>query len=322
MKGTTVDRRTMIKMTGASLPFLSTSLFAQAKRTTILVGSASGGQTDAFARTLADALSKRMGQPFIVDNKTGAGGAIAAQALVASPADGNTLMLITLGHVMTPHLMKKAPYQPLSDFAPVASLAQGGSLIVVNDSVPFKDLAGFIAYAKANPGKLNYGSAGIGSPQHLQTEYLQQALGIEMTHVPYRGAAPATLALRGGEISVLILDRANADPIIKEGKARAIAIAGVRTIPGYDKLPKVPDIAPGFDTTFWMGIVAPKGTPVAVLDKLNLEINEVIGKELAPRIEIAGLDAFPGTRADFTKFMESEDATWSQIIKKRGITVE
>ncbi len=285
----------------------------------ILVGSAAGGLSDLFARTLAEALTKRTGQSFVVENRTGGGGIIAAQALTAAPPDGNTLLLMTLGHVMVPHLQRKAPYDALADFAPITSLAKGASLVVIHQSVPAQDLAGFIAYAKANPGKLTYGSAGIGSPQHLSTEHLKASLGIDMVHVPYRGTAPATIALRGGEISMQILDLANAEPLLKEGRARAIAQTGLANVPGYERLPRIADLAPGFDVGFWMGVVAPKGTPEPVLEALNRQIAAIATSDLKERASAAGLQAFTGSRAEFARFLANENAIWSDIINKRGI---
>ena len=319
-----MDRRTVLKAAAAAaVPLAHANAGAQSRSgTRILVGSAAGGQSDIFARTLADALQKRTGQTFIVDNRTGGGGIVAAQALTAAAPDGNTLLLMTLGHVMVPYLQKKPPYNALGDFAPVAALAKGASLLVVHHSVPVRDLPGFIAHAKANPNKLFYGSAGVGSPQHLSTEHLKAALGIEMLHVPYRGTAPAALALHSGEVTAMILDLANAELMLKEGKIRAVAQTGLTPLPGHEGLPRIADIAPGFDVGFWMGVVAPKGTPEATLEALNKLIGEIAVKELKDRAAAAGLQPMVGSRASFARFIEQEDQVWSAIVKKNGITVE
>ena len=315
-----MQRRTLLAAAAAAAMATPGLALAQGRaQGRILVGSAAGGLSDLFARNLAEGLSRRTGQTYIVDNRTGGGGIIAAQALTAAPADGQTLLLVTLGHVMVPHLQRKAPYDALADFAPIAPLAKGASLLVVHQDVPARDLAGFIAYAKANPGKLTYGSAGIGSPQHLASEHMKASLGIDLVHVPYRGTAPATLALRAGEISLQILDLTNAEPLLKEGKARAIAQTGLSAVPGYERLPRIADIAPGFDVGFWMGVVAPKGTPDAVLDALNRHIAAIATTDLKERAAAAGLQPLTSSRAEFARFMAGENAVWSDIINKRGI---
>lgn len=303
---------------GIAAPFAAAAL-AQTANAKIIVANPPGGQTDLFARTVAQGIQQRSGQVFTIDNKPGAGGIIGLQALLAAPADGNTLMLATLAQLIAPTLQKQR-INTLAEVEPIALLAAGGSLLLVNDKVPASDLRSFIAYAKQNPGKLTYASGGLGSSAHLIIEYFKAQVGLDLVHVPYKGGAPAALALRTGEVDFTVLDEANAAPMLKEGKVRAIAQTGTVAMASFPQLPRVADVSPGFDASFWLGIIVRKGTPAAIVDLLHRRVTSVVQNELQEPIKRAGLHAGPPSRAAFAQFMARESDKWLRLIRTNNIT--
>lgn len=307
---------------GAAAAASATPVFGwAAEDLRIIVANPPGGQTDVFARVIAQGIQSRTGQIVIVDNRPGAGGFLGLQDLLSSPADGKAMLLTTLASVIAPVLQKKN-LDVLGSIEPVAMLAAGGSLVLVNEKVPATDLPSFIRLARQQPGKLTYASGGPGSTAHLMTEYMKSQLGIDLLHVPYKGGAPAAMAIRSGEVDVTIIDEANAAPMLKDGKVRAIAQTGLRPLNSFPSLPRIADLAPGFDAGFWMGITVRKGTPAPQVERLHGLVADILQKELQEPVKRAGLWAASGSRADFGAYLAKEQAKWAQLIRTHNISNE
>jgi tripartite-type tricarboxylate transporter receptor subunit TctC len=288
----------------------------------ILVGFAPGGAGDILTRDYANALQKSLGQPVVVENKAGANGVIATEALAKSPPDGYTLVLAINSTVTNPLLYKNIPYDVWKDVVPVSLIANTPLVLGCNPSFPPKDLRELIAYAKAKPGEVTYGSPGNGSIIQLAMELMNFKAGIKMTHVPYKGGAPSMTAVLGGEVNCSWFSIAQSLPHIKAGKLRALAVT--------EKSPTLPDVpraadagVPGYTADTWYGYLAPAGTPQAIVDKLNAELNR-IGKspEMIERLNALGAIPMYGTPTEFASFMRSEAAKWGDVITATKITGE
>ena len=287
----------------------------------IIVANPPGGLTDLVARALAQGIQSRTGQVVVVDNRPGAGGMIGVQGLLAAPADGRVLLLTTLASLIAPALQRRTT-DVLAEIEPIALIASGGSLLLVSEKVQATDLTSFIRLAQQNPGKLSYASGGMGSTAHLMTEHLKARLGIDLLHVPYKGGAAAALAMRTAEVDVTIIDEANAAPLLKDGKVRVIAQTGLRPLASFPTVTRLAEVAPGFDASFWMGLSARKGTPVAQLDRLHGLVTDILQKDMQELVRRAGLAAGSGSRADFGAFMAKEQVRWHEVIKANGITLD
>lgn len=303
----------------AQLGFASSVTAQTTPGAKIIVPFPPGGQTDLFARTVAQGIQQRSPQVITVENRPGAGGMIGLQGLLGVPADGTTMLLATPATLIAP-LLQKRNLDVLAEIEPVALLASGGSLVLVNEKVPVTDLASFVSYAKQNPGKLTYASNGPGSAAHLFTEYLKAQLGIDLMHVPYKGGAPAAMAIRTGEVDVIIIDEANAAPLMKEGKVRAVAQTGLAALDSFPRLARVADVTPGFDASFWMGIVVKKGTPAATVDRLHQLVSAVVQTELQEPAKRAGFSIGTSSRTGFAEFMVRESDKWLRVIRTNNIT--
>lgn len=286
----------------------------------IIVANPPGGQTDLFARAIAQGIQSRAGQVVVVENRPGAGGIIGVQGLLSAPADGKTMLLTTLASLIAPVLQKNRNIDVLGSTEPVSLLASGGSLVLVNEKVAATDLASFIRLAKQQPGRLTYASGGSGSSAHLITEYMKSQLGIDLVHVPYKGGVPAAMAIRTGEVDLTIIDEANAAPLINDGKVRVVAQTGLRRLASHPTLARVADVAPGFDASFWMGLSVRKGAPRAQVDRLHGLIADILQKDLQELIKRSGLSQGIGSRADFGSFMATEQKKWTQVIRANSIT--
>jgi tripartite-type tricarboxylate transporter receptor subunit TctC len=292
----------------------------------LIVPYAPGGSADALARSLAELMRKDLNQVVIVDNKPGANTAIGAQALANSPADGTTLLLATAATVvLNPLLSPKLGYDPQRDFAAVAPVAVTPLVIVVKPDATPKSLADLITMAKAQPGKLDYGTTGVGSSLHMAMEMLQMDTGTQMLHVPYKGSAPSLTAVLGGEIQVLIDGIGSSMPHVKGGKLRALAVTSAQRVPA---LPEVPTVAesgyPKFDVTTWYGVMAPAKTPEAVLNRLNAAIARATAdKGFREQFEAIGLVVPPPRNPrEFAADIRSESAKWASLIKAKNITLD
>lgn len=296
-----------------------------AKSIRLVVPYPAGGGTDFFARTVSDKLAQQLGQSVVVDNRPGAATIIGAEAVAKAPPDGYMLLLgDTATFAANPSLYDKLPYDPLKDFEPISLTGRFALLLVVHPSVQASSVSELVALAKAKPGQLNYGSPGIGSPHHLAMELLRQRTGIEVTHVPYKGAAPAVQDLLGGQIQVMFLDLATGAPLISAGKIKPIAVAAPKRI---GPLPQLPTIAESglaeYEAWAWQGLVAPANTPKDVIAKLNDAYAKAINDpSVRQKIVDAGIDPLHSSPQQLSDYMRSEQAKWARVIKDGKIKVE
>ncbi len=284
---------------------------------------APGGSTEAQARAIADKLNQAWGQPVVIDGRPGAGSAIGTQIVAKSSADGYTLLFTNAAFGTVPNLHKKPPFDPVLDFAPIAQVGTQSLILVAHPSVP-ASLREMLAHAKAHPGKLNFGSAGTGGASHLAMEYFKSMAGINIVHVPYKGSAPAAVALISGEIQLATFSANSVAPHIKTGKLRAL---GVTTAKRSSLLPEVPTVAeagvPGYEVVQWSGILAPAGTPNHILAALNEKINEALASpDVRERLGRIGVEPAGGTQQAFAAFVASEVTKWGKVISAAGIKIE
>jgi tripartite-type tricarboxylate transporter receptor subunit TctC len=307
----------------AALPAVSRIARAQAYPTRpvrIIVGLAAGGPADIVARLIAQWLSERLGQPFVVENRTGAATNIATEAVVRAPADGYTLLFVTAANAINTSLYEKLNFNLSRDIVPVASLIRAPSVMEVNPSVAARTVPEFIAYAKANPGKLTMASSGIGTPSHVFGELFKFMTGVNLVHVPYRGAAPAVTDLLAGQVHVYFDPIPNSIGYIRAGKVRPLAITSATRSEALPDVPTVGEFVPGYEASFWFGIGAPKATPGEIVDKLNKEVNAALADpKMKARLAELGATALPGSSADFGKFIADETEKWGKVIKFAGI---
>ncbi len=301
--------------------------FAQAwpsKPVTLMVPFAPGGTTDIVARPIAQALSQEFGQSFVVDNRAGAGGTLAAGLAARAAPDGYTLLVATVAHTMATSLYKSLPYDFEKDFVPITVLASVPNILIVNPSVPAKSVQELIAYAKANPGKLAYGSAGNGSTEHLSAELFKAMAGVDMVHVPYKGGAPMMTDLISGQIQVAIETSGSAAPHIQSGSVRALAVTTAARSPAF---PGVPTLAEsglkGYDVTTWYAILAPKGTPRDIVNKVyNAVVKVLKTPDMKQRLEQFGADPGGMPPEQFAVFIRSETAKWAKVVKESKATID
>jgi tripartite-type tricarboxylate transporter receptor subunit TctC len=316
-------------LTGLTLAALSGSAFAQApfpsKPVKIIVGFPAGGPLDAHARLLADRLGQLLGQPIIVDYKAGAGGSVGADFVAKSEPDGYTLLMANTGTmVINPAIYPKNPYQTLRDFAPIARTAMQPLALLVNPGVPANNLQEFIALAKKNPGKLNYGSAGNGGISHLVPEMFKQATGTFIVHIPYKGSAPAFTDLLGGQVQAMAESIPQAAQYVKQGKLRALAVTSRERNPALPDTPTMIEAGlKGFEVVGFYGVLAPAGTPRPVVDRLSAAFKATLETpEIRSRMVAQGADpAFLGAD-DFGKFLAAEMPRWAKAVKDSGARLD
>jgi tripartite-type tricarboxylate transporter receptor subunit TctC len=294
------------------------------KPVTIIVPFTAGQSGDVLARMLGDPLARLWGQALVVDNKAGAGGTLGSRAAATAPADGYTLLLGSSGPLaVAPNLYNNAGYNP-RELTPIMNVAGVAQALVVPANSPYKTLADLLAAAKADPGKLSYGSGGVGSFQHLTFELLKQRTGTHITHIPYRGSAPAYTDLIAGQLQAMFDSLPAVLPHAKAGKVRVLAVSTTQRVP---QLPDVPTVAesgiPGFDALGWLGIVAPKGVDPAIRDRLNADLKTVLADEaVKTRLTNLGMIIIANSAPDFGKFIDSELIKWGSVIKAAGIVAE
>lgn len=305
------------------MPRTASALDYPTRPVRIIVGFPAGGPTDFHARLIGPWLSGRLGKPFVVENIAGAGGNIGAETAIRSPADGYTLLLVTTSNAINATLYDNLKFSFVRDVAPVAGIIHSQLVVEVSPSFPAKSIPEFIAYAKANPGNVNFASAGNGSPQHVAAELFMMMTKISMTHVPYRGEAPALTDLIGGHVPVMFGTITASLPHIRSGKLRALAVTGVARSAALPDQPTVGEFVPSYEADTWAGIGAPHGTPAGVIELLNREVNA--GLE-SPSIKARYADlaetTFTGSPSDFGKFIADDTAKWAKVIKFAGIKVE
>jgi tripartite-type tricarboxylate transporter receptor subunit TctC len=289
----------------------------------IFVGFPPGGGTDTIARVIAQWLSERLGQQFIIEYRPGGGGNIATEAVVRSFADGYTLLLVTPTNAINTTLYDKLDFNFIRDIAAIAGIARVPNVILVHPSFPAKTIPELIAYAKANPGKINMASAGNGTPAHLTGELFEMLAGVNMMHVPYRGGAPAMTDLLGGQVQVYFGNTAGATEQVRAGKLRALAVTGATRSQVLPEIPIMSDFLPGFESSQWYGIGAAKSTPAEIVDKLNREINAGLSDpKIEARLAELGATLLAGSPADFAKFVGEETEKWGRVIRAANLRPE
>jgi tripartite-type tricarboxylate transporter receptor subunit TctC len=289
----------------------------------IIVGYAPGGTNDISARLIGQWLSERLGRQFVIENRPGAASNLATQTVVQAPPDGYTLLLVNTSNAINSTLYDKLNFNFIDDIAPVAGIMRASQVMVVNPSIVAKTVAEFITYAKANPGKINMGSAGIGSVTHICGELFKMLSGVNLVHVPYRGAGPALVDLLGGQVQVMFVGVTEAIEYIKVGRLRALAVTTAARTSALPDIPTVGEFVAGYEAVTFYGIGAPKSTPADIVDRLNREINAGLADpKLKMRLADLGGVPMPMTPADFGKFIADETEKWAKVIRTANIKPE
>jgi|HubBroStandDraft_6_1064221.scaffolds.fasta_scaffold180682_2 tripartite-type tricarboxylate transporter receptor subunit TctC len=308
---------------------LTASGFAQAEEwpsraVTIIVPFAPGGTTDIVGRIVGQALSTRLGQPVVIDNVGGAGGTLGAMKAAKAPNDGYTVFMATVAHTMAPAIYENLSYNFEQDFEPVIRVASVPNILIVNPAVPAKNVAELIAYIKANPGKVSYGSAGVGSTEHMSGELFRAMAGVDIVHVPYRGGSPMLIDLVAGNIQMALEPSAASAPFIKSEKVRALAVSPAKRSALFPDLPTLAEAGlPGYDVTTWYGFLLPQGTPAAIRDKLFTEVAEVLkAPDMIKRLGDVGAEPGGQDPKQFASFIHTETEKWIALAKKAGIKAQ
>ena len=319
-----ISRRRLLQIAAAAaaLPAVPRPAWAQAYPTRsvrIIVATSAGGTTDIVARVLGQWLTDKLGQPFVVENRTGGGNNIGTEAAARSPADGYTLFMANTVNAINATLYKNLNYNFIADLVPVAIVMRSPVVMQVHPSVPVNSVPEFIAYVKANPGKVNMGSGGVGATGHMAGELFQLMSGMKLTHVPYRGEAMALTDLLGGQVQVVFATVGSSIQYIKAGKLRPLAVATAARIELLPDLPPLADFLPGYEASSWNGLTAPKNTPAEIIDKLNREINTAMADpKIKARIVELGGPPILGSPAEFGKIIAEDTAKWARVIQFSG----
>jgi tripartite-type tricarboxylate transporter receptor subunit TctC len=307
----------------ATLPAVSRIAWAQAypsRPVRWIVGYTAGGGNDIFARLMGQWLQERLGQPFVIENRPGAGSNIATEVVVNAPADGYTLLLANFANASNASLYGNLKFNFIRDITPIAGIVRVPNLMLVNLSVSARSVPEFVAYAKANPGKINMGSAGIGSTGQLAGELFKMMAGVDFAHVPYRGNAPALTDLLGGQVQLLFASLPSSIEYIKTGKLRGLAVTSAMRSEASPDLPTVAEFVPGYEVSSWYGIGSPKTTPADVVQTLNKEINAGLANpKLKAQLADQGGIGMPGTPADFSRLIADETEKWAKVIRSANI---
>jgi len=321
-------RRRFLELAGvaaaaSALPRPALALDYPTRPVRFVVGFPAGGQQDTMARLICQWLSERLGQQFLVENRSGAGGNVGAEAVINSPPDGYTMLLVGSPNAINATLYQKLNFVFLRDIVPVASFARTPLVIEVHPSVPVHTLPEFIAYAKANPGKVNYASAGIGTPQHVAAELLKILTGINMVHVPYRGSAPALVDMLAGQVQVMIDPLPASIEFVRTGRLRPLAVTSEKRWPALPDVPTATEFVPGYLAESWYGAGVPRNTPTEIVDKLNREVNAGLADaRIATRIVELGAYVVSGSPADFRQMVADEIEKWGKVVKASGARAE
>jgi tripartite-type tricarboxylate transporter receptor subunit TctC len=322
----TIARRPVLRLlaTAVAMAAATSGAFAQSdypnRPVKIIVPFAAGGPADNFARVIAQHLGDALKQPFVVDDRPGAGSVIGTDAVAKSPADGYTLLLMSNTHTVNETLVPNKPFRLMTDFVGVAPINSSDLMLVVHPSVPARTLPELIALAKSRPGKMNYASSGTGTPYHMAGELFKHLAGVDIVHVPYKGSSGARTDVMGGQVDMMFDAVTTMAPVAKEGKVRALATTGLTR---SGDLPTVAETVPGYEATIWLGLMAPKGTPQAIVDKLNAEVRKIVAQ---PDVKAAwakqGAAPMSMSPAEFTSYLNKDIAKWGAIVKASGIKPE
>lgn len=320
-------RRTLVALAvlaGLSLPLAAPAQDFPTKAIKIIVPLAAGGTGDTLARTVADGLSKELGQAVVVENKPGAGGLVGTEIAANAPGDGYTLVAVSPSHVINPmmHASKKT-YDPINGFEPITVMANTHQMIVAHPSVPAKNLKELIAYAKQNPDKLNYGSAGLGSATHLNMELFLSMAGIKVVHVPYKGSTQARQDVLSGQVQLALDGLLPMQPLLKDGRLIAMGLTSSKRAQSNPEIPTIGEVVPGYASDTWYGLLAPAGTPKAVIAKLHAAAAKALNSpEVKDRFQKLGAETVGNSPEEFRKLLEAEQKTWAKVIKDSGVATK
>ena len=323
-----LTRRTLLHLAAAAavMPASARLAWAQAypsRPVRLIVPVAPGGTSDILARLMGQWLSERLGQPFIIENRPGAGNSIGTEAVVRAPADGYTLLLCGVPNATNATIYDKLSYNFIRDIAPVAGVIRAPYVVVVNPSFPAKSLPEFIAYAKANPRKVNMAATGSGTGDHIAGELFKMMAGVDMVHVPYRGGGPALTDLIAGQVQVMFPGTVSSIEYVRAGRLRALAVTTATRSNELPNIPTIGEFVPGYEASQWFGIGAPKNTPIVILEKLNQEINAgLVSPKMKARLADLGGAALAGSPADFGKLIANETEKWRKVIRAANIKPE
>jgi tripartite-type tricarboxylate transporter receptor subunit TctC len=310
----------------AALPAVSRIARAQtypSRPVRVIVPAAPSGAFDIMARLIGQWLSERLGQPFVIENRPGAGTNIGTEVVARAPADGYTLLLAGTPNAINATLYDRLNFNFIRDIAPVASVFRSAYVMVVNPSVPAKSIPEFIAYAKANPGKINMASGGVGSAHHVYGELFKMMAGVNLVHVPYRGAGPALVDLLGGQVQVMFANMSSSIEYVRAGKLRALAVTTMTRSEALPDIPIMSDFVPGYEASLFLGVGVPKNTPAEIVDKLNKEVNAGLADpKMKARLADLGGTPLVGSPADFAKLIADETEKWGKVVKFVGIKAE
>jgi tripartite-type tricarboxylate transporter receptor subunit TctC len=323
-----LQRRRFLQLATGAIALAAVSAFARAqtypsKPVRMIVPFAPGGSTDIVARLIGQWLSERLGQPFLIESRPGAGTNVGTEAVVRAPADGYTLLLLGPPAAINATLYEKLNFNVMRDIAPVAGIVRTPFVMEVNASFPAQTVPAFIAYAKANVGKVNMASAGVGSGPHVAGELFKMMAGVGMLHVPYRGSAPALTDLIGGQVQVYFDGIPSSIEHIRAGRLRALAVTTALRLDALPGVPTVSDTLPGYEASLWFGVGVPKATPIGIIERLNTEINAALGDRVfKARLADLGGTALSGSPADFGRHLADETKKWARVVKFSGAKAE
>jgi tripartite-type tricarboxylate transporter receptor subunit TctC len=289
----------------------------------LLVGASSGGTTDTLARSIATEMTRSLGQAVVVENRAGAGGNIAAEAVAKSPADGYTLLVSFTSHTINASLYPKLPFDPLDDFTPISMIATVPSLLVGNPAVPAADLKSLLALAKAKPGKLNFAIGGIGSSLHMAGDLLKMQTGVFIVNIPYRGTAPALTDVLAGQVELMFISTVTGMQQVKAGKLRAYGVTSAKRLPAFPDIPAISEVVPGFESNAWFGVFGPAKLPAEVTRVLNNAVAKAVNSpELKKRLELEGAVPVGNSPAEFAAFVREDIKRWAPVVKYSGAKPE
>lgn len=310
----------------ASLCALSGAASAQTypdRPVRLVVGFPPGGAADILARISAQQLTPGLGQQVVVDNRGGAGGLIATEITARANPDGYTLLFTSIPHVINPHLYRKVSYDALKDFTPVIQFVSVPLMMAAGSSLPAKTVKEVIAAAKARPGLVNYGSAGSGSSSHLAVELFKSMAGVDLTHIPYKGTGPLITDMLGGQVALTIASAVPLTPQVRSGKLRALGVTGPKRSPAFPDVPAIAESVPGYEVVNWFGVIAPAGTPKAIITRINGELNKALqSPELVKTLASQTAEAVGGTPEAFAKVIRADYAKWAKVVKASGARVD
>ena len=305
---------------------VATAAFAQSypqRPIKLIVPLAAGGTGDTLARTVGEEMAKELGQPVVIENKPGAGGLVGTELVANAPADGYTLLAVSPSHVINPALHAKKTYDPIKGFEPITVMANTHQIIVAHPSVPAADLKSLIEYAKKNPGKLNYGSAGIGSATHLNMELFRSMAGIDIVHVPYKGSTQARQDVLAGQVHLAMDGLLPVQPLIKEGRLKPIGLTSSKRAQSNPEIPTIGEVVKGYATDTWYGILAPAGTPKDVLAKLHAAASKALhSPSVRDRLTKLGAEPVGNSAEEFRKLLEAEQKVWARVVRESGAKVD